>query len=115
MWRSTSSTKWKYLSKVNYTFLVYLTECTALTFYHVGLFVHRLHHHHVSGLVDPADRRPQLHLVAQLFGHELADLAGAARKLSLLRRWNEESRSQSLRRPKPQTAGAARLESQLLL
>lgn len=76
-----------------------------LTFYHVGLFVHRLHHHHVSALVDPADRRLQLHLVAQLFGHELADLTGAARKLPLLWRWNEKSRSQSLRRLKPQTAG----------
>lgn len=52
--------------------------------YFVGLFVHRLHHHHVSGLVNPVDWRLQLHLVAQLPGHTLTDLARATYKLPLL-------------------------------
>lgn len=56
-------------------------------FYHVGLFVDRLHHHRVPRLVDPADRRPQLDSVSQLLGHELADLTGAAHELPLLQRW----------------------------
>ncbi len=59
--------------------------------YCVGLFVQRLHHHHVPALVDPVDRRLQLHLVSQLPGHALADLTGTAYKLPLLQRWTERA------------------------
>lgn len=55
-------------------------------FYRVRLFVQRLHDDRVSALVDAVDRRLQLHLVAQLPGHALADLTGAAHELPLLQR-----------------------------
>lgn len=57
--------------------------------YHEGLLVHRLHHHHVSGLINPADWGLQLHSVSQVFSHKLTDLTGATHKLPLLRRWTK--------------------------
>ena len=59
-------------------------NCKGVRTHRVGLLVHCLHHHHVSALVDRADRRLQLHLLSQVFGHALADLAGATRKFPLL-------------------------------
>lgn len=54
--------------------------------YTVGLIIQRLHQHHVSGLIDAVDGRPQLHLLSQLAGHALTDLTGAPFKLPLLHR-----------------------------
>lgn len=65
--------------------------CAAVA-HHVSLFVHCLHHHHVSSLVDPVDRGLQFDPVSKLLGHALADLTGAALKLPLLQEWRDSAR-----------------------
>lgn len=71
-----------------------LCVCTSCACpYCVGLFVQRLHHHHVPALVDPVDRRLQLHPLPQLLRHALTDLTGAADKLPLLQRTERAERA----------------------
>lgn len=55
-----------------------------LATYLVGLFVNRLHHHHVPSLINPVDSGLQLDPVTQFLGHALTDLTGASLKLPLL-------------------------------